>query len=88
MIHLQWGRAIAGSLVGFVFGIIFGAVFVVNRGMAAYRAELAKAGIPGPTGAVGVDIRVFLHSPLFWSIVVICTLILGFLAGRIGYRTL
>jgi hypothetical protein len=79
MIHLQWGRALMGGLAGLVIGIIFG----VNRVVSAFKAELAIRGFK-PDGAVGWDINVFLRSPLFWSIVLICTLTLGYLAGRTG----
>jgi hypothetical protein len=41
MIHLQWGQAIAGSLVGLVFGVVFG----INRVVAAYRAEWGEGGL-------------------------------------------
>ena len=79
MTLLRWGLTIAGSLVGLVFGIILGMIGV----FATLRAEWAKAGFK-PAGMVGIDVRVFLRSQLFWSLVVISTLGLGFLAGRIG----
>ena len=80
MSSLRWGLTIAGSLVGLVFGIILGMIGVFGT----LRAEWAKAGFK-PEGAVGIDVRVFLRSPLFWSIVIICTLALGYFAGRTGY---
>ena len=79
MIHLQWEQTIVGSLVG----VICGTVLAVNRVVAAYRAELARAGFRPQQGAVGWDVRIFLHSPLFWSIVFVCTVTLGYLVGCI-----
>jgi hypothetical protein len=83
MIGLQWGWTLAGGFAGLVIGLIFG----MYRVLAAVRTDWAAAGFE-PKGQVGVDVRVFTHSLFFGSIVVVCTLSLGLLAGRIGYRTL
>jgi hypothetical protein len=77
----SWGRTMEGAVVGLVFGVIFGA----NRVVAAHKSEWRLLGFE-PKGLVGWDIKVFTHSPFFWSITFISALTLGYVAGHIGYH--
>ena len=79
MSERNWGKAIFGAVIGLVLGVFLG----------EYRVtELAsEEGAATSSGSAGFDLAFVLHSPRFWFIVVICTIVFAFIAGRIGRPT-
>ena len=73
----SWGRAIFGG----IFGLVLGAFLGEHR-----VAELASeegAAVPG----FSADPGFYLHSPRFWFVLVICTVVFAFILGRLGRPT-
>ena len=70
------GNAILGAIIGLVQGAFLG----VHR-----VAELALE--QGDTAAATGGLVYALHSPRFWFIVVVCTIVFAFIVGRIGRPT-
>jgi ABC-type antimicrobial peptide transport system permease subunit len=78
MSERNWGKALFGAVIGLVLGVFLG----------QYRvAEMASEEGAASGGSSGVDMAFVLHSPRFWIVVVICTLVFAFIAGRIGRPT-
>jgi len=72
----HWGKAILGGIIGVVLGAVLG----VHR-----VTELALA--EGDTAAATGGFIRALHSPRFWFIVVVCTVVFAFILGRVGGPT-
>jgi uncharacterized protein YneF (UPF0154 family) len=70
------GNALFGGIIGLVLGIFVGEHRVAE--LAAEHGEIA------PTGLNPLPYMVYAR---FWVVVVICTLVFGFIVGRIGRRT-
>ena len=70
------GKAILGAIIGLVLGAVIG----VHR-----VSELARE--QGDTAAAAGGLVYALHSPRFWFIVVVCTIVFAFILGRIGRPT-
>jgi hypothetical protein len=78
------GKSIVKASVGGFVGLILGTI----AGCYAVFRIVSRDFPPVPPGeVVGIDVRVYLHSFVFWFIALACTLGLGFLATRIGHRT-
>ena len=71
------GKAIWGGLIG----LALGALLAVHR-VGELAAEKGMA-IPGFLSDPGF----YLHSPRFWFIVVVCTIVFAFIIGRVGRPT-
>ena len=76
MSEQHWGKAILGAIIGLVLGAVVG----VHR-----VTELALA--EGNTAAATGGLMYALHSPRFWFIVVVCTIVFAFILGRVGRPT-
>jgi uncharacterized membrane protein len=76
MSEQHWGRAILGGIIGVVLGAVVG----VHR-----VTELALE--EGDTAAAAGGLAYALHSPRFWFIVVVCTIVFAFILGRVGRPT-
>jgi hypothetical protein len=73
----NWGRAIFGGVAGLVLGAFLGEHRV---------AEVAsKEGIAVPP--FNGDPGFYLHSPRFWIVLAICSIVFAFIWGRIGRPT-
>jgi prolipoprotein diacylglyceryltransferase len=72
----KWGRAIFGGLIGLALGVVLG----VHR---VTESVVEESG--GRTEVV--DFSFVIHSPRFWIVLVICTVVLAFISGRIGRST-
>jgi prolipoprotein diacylglyceryltransferase len=72
----RYGKAIFGSLIGFVLGVFVGAHRV---------AELAAE--EGQATPSGWDPSFYVHHVRFWVVVIICTIVFAFISGRIGRPT-
>jgi len=70
------GKAILGAIIGLILGAILGMHRV---------AELARE--QGDTSAATGGLMYALHSPRFWFIVVVCTIVFAFIVGRVGRPT-
>jgi uncharacterized membrane protein len=70
------GKRILGAIVGLVLGAVVG----VHR-----VTELALE--QGDTAAATGGLVYALHSPRFWFIVVVCTIVFAFILGRVGRPT-
>lgn len=70
------GKVILGAIVGLVLGAVVG----VHR-----VTELALE--QGDTAAAAGGLVYALHSPRFWFIVVVCTIVFAFILGRVGRPT-
>jgi Na+-translocating ferredoxin:NAD+ oxidoreductase RnfD subunit len=70
------GKVILGAIVGLVLGAVVG----VHR-----VTELALE--QGDTAAATGGLVYALHSPRFWFIVVVCTIVFAFILGRVGRPT-
>ena len=70
------GKVILGAIVGLVLGTVVG----VHR-----VTELALD--QGDTAAATGGLVYALHSPRFWFIVVVCTIVFAFILGRVGRPT-
>ena len=70
------GKAILGAIIGLVLGAVLG----VHR-----VKELALA--EGDTAAATGGLMYALHSPRFWFIVMVCTIVFAFILGRVGRPT-
>jgi hypothetical protein len=77
MSGMSIAKALLGGLVGLILGTVAGCSAVI-------QIYLHRFPLPPGHRAVGWDIRVFLHSAMFWLIVLVCTLGLAFLATRMG----
>lgn len=72
----KYGKALFGAVIGLVLGTFLGQHRVVELA--------AEEGRPVPPG---FDLAMYVHSPRFWIVVVICTIVFAFIAGRIGRPT-
>ena len=72
-------KAVAGGVLGLFLGTIAGY-------WAVAQVYLHRYPQPPDGRAVGFDVRVFLHSVLFWFLVLVGTVGMGFLATRIGHQ--
>jgi hypothetical protein len=72
----RWRKAILGGLLGVGLGAVLG----VHR-----VTELALE--EGDRAAATGGLRHALHSPRFWFIVVVCTIVFAFILGRVGRPT-
>jgi hypothetical protein len=81
MSERSWGKVLFGGVIGLILGVVLGA----DRVMENVSTKL----IAPPAGAdsVGWNAPIYLRSPEFWLIVVFCTLVFAFIAGRIGRPT-
>lgn len=77
MSERNWGKAILGAVIGLVLGAFLGA-----HRVAELTSEEGSAA-PG----FSVDPGFYLHSPRFWFVLVICTVVFAFILGRIGRPT-
>jgi chromate transport protein ChrA len=68
------------AILGAIIGMVLGAVIGVHR-----VTELARQ--QGDTAAATGGLIYALHSPRFWFIVVVCTIVFAFILGRIGRPT-
>jgi prolipoprotein diacylglyceryltransferase len=73
----RYGKAIFGGLVGAALGVFVGA-----HRIAELAAEQGEAAPPS-----GWAPSYYMHHPRFWIVVIICTLVFGFISGRIGRPT-
>ena len=70
-------KAVVGGFFGLVLGVMSGCEVVIRM--------VSQHLPPAPSGeAVGWDVFIFLRSPLFWSIVLGCTMGFAFLATQLG----
>ena len=76
MSEQHWGKAILGAIIGVVLGAVLGFYRVM---------ELASE--EGETAAAAGGMNYVLHSPRFWFIVVVCTIVFAFILGRVGRPT-
>jgi hypothetical protein len=76
MSERHWGKAILGAILGVVLGAVLG----VHR-----VTELALE--EGDTAAATGGLVYALHSPRFWFIVAVCTIVFAFILGRVGRPT-
>jgi hypothetical protein len=74
MSERSWGRAWLGGVVGLVLGIFLG----------AHRVEELAAEEGTVVPGFSADPWFYLHSPRFWFVLVVCTIVFAFVAGRIG----
>jgi hypothetical protein len=72
----RWRKAILGAILGVVLGVVLG----VHR-----VTELALE--EGDTAAATGGLMHALHSPRFWFIVVVCTIVFAFILGQVGRPT-
>ena len=72
----HWKKTILGGIIGVVLGAVLG----VHR-----VTELALE--EGDTAAATGGLIHALHSPRFWFIVVVCTIVFAFILGRVGRPT-
>ena len=70
------GRTLLGAVIGLFFGVILGEHRV---------AEIAKE--QGEIVPTGWNPVAYMHSPRFWIVLVICTLVFTFMLGKIGRPT-
>ena len=70
------GKAILGAIIGLVLGAFLGVHRVTELGREA-----------GDTSAATGGLMYALHSPRFWFIVVVCTIVFAFILGRVGRPT-
>lgn len=76
MSEQNWGKAIFGAVIGLALGVFVGEHRVAE--LAAENGESVPTGLnPAP----------YMHSPRFWVVVVICTVVFAFISGRIGRPT-
>jgi chromate transport protein ChrA len=68
------------AILGAIIGLVLGAVIGVHR-----VTELARE--QGDTAAATGGLVYALHSPRFWFIVVVCTIVFAFILGRVGRPT-
>jgi hypothetical protein len=73
MVEQKWGRALLGAVIGLVLGVFLG----------EHRAAeiAAEEGQPPLTGLNPVN---YMHSPRFWFVLVVCTIVFAFILGRLG----
>jgi hypothetical protein len=73
-------KAFLGGVMGLILGTLVGCIAVT-------QIYLHRFPPPPDGGAIGWSVRFFLHSVVFWLIVLACTLGLAVLATRIGHWT-
>ena len=81
MSERKLGKALFGGAIGLVLGVVVGSDVVMEK--VSTKLVLPPAGAE----SAGWNVPVFLRSPEFWFIVVVCTLTFAFIAGRIGRPT-
>ena len=69
-------RVVLGVVIGLVLGVFLGEHRV---------AEIAKE--QGEVAPTGWNPVAYMHSPRFWIVLVICTLVFTFVVGRLGRPT-
>lgn len=75
----SWGKALFGGIIGLIQGVVVGA----DRVVGGFSDSVSSSG----PGNVVWDINLFLRCSEFWFIVIVCTLVFAFIAGRIGRPT-
>ncbi len=76
MAEPKWGKALLGAAIGLVLGVFLGE----HR-----AAEIASE--EGQAPLTGLNPVTYMHSPRFWFVLVVCTIVFAFILGRIGRPT-